>query len=61
MERKINFNPGPAILPLSVLKNIKDEFLNYNNTGISIIEMSHRSKDFNNIPGQVTPPNSRPS
>lgn len=47
MEKRIvNFNPGPAALPLSVLEEIRDEFLNYKGTGMSIIETSHRSKEF---------------
>ncbi|MBE9550660.1 MAG: 3-phosphoserine/phosphohydroxythreonine transaminase [Proteobacteria bacterium] len=39
-----NFNPGPAALPLSVLEEIKDSFLNYKGSGMSIVEVSHRSK-----------------
>ncbi|MDY0131528.1 MAG: 3-phosphoserine/phosphohydroxythreonine transaminase [Desulforegulaceae bacterium] len=47
MEKRIfNFNPGPAVQPLPVLKQIQKDFINYNNTGMSIIEISHRSKDF---------------
>jgi phosphoserine aminotransferase len=50
MEKRIfNFNPGPAVQPLPVLKQIQNNFLNYNNTGMSIIEISHRSKDFMDI------------
>ncbi len=50
MERKtVNFNAGPAILPLDVLKIIQDEFLDYKGTGMSVIEMSHRSKEFDEI------------
>ncbi|PID78193.1 MAG: 3-phosphoserine/phosphohydroxythreonine aminotransferase [Deltaproteobacteria bacterium] len=50
MEKRIfNFNPGPAVQPLSVLKKIQNEFSNYKNLGMSIIEISHRSKDFMEI------------
>jgi len=47
MTKRIhNFNPGPAALPLSVLEQIKEEFLDYKGTGMSITEISHRSKQF---------------
>ena len=45
-DRIFNFSAGPATLPESVLKKAQAEFLNFNNTGMSIMEMSHRSKDF---------------
>lgn len=49
-ERTIdNFNAGPAILPLDVLKKVQKDLLNYDNTGISILETSHRSQEFNKI------------
>ena len=41
-----NFNPGPAALPLPVLEEIRESFLNYRGSGMSIVEMSHRSKEF---------------
>jgi phosphoserine aminotransferase len=44
-----NFNPGPAALPLPVLEEIQESFLNYKSSGMSILEMSHRSKDFEAI------------
>lgn len=44
--RVYNFSPGPATLPESVLIKIQSEFLNYHNLGASIVEISHRSKDF---------------
>lgn len=44
-----NFNPGPAALPLSVLEEIKDSFLNYKGSGMSIVEVSHRSKWFDDV------------
>ncbi len=50
MENRIyNFNSGPAALPLSVLEEIKDSFLNYNGSGMSVTEISHRSKWFDDI------------
>ena len=45
-KRVHNFNPGPAALPLSVLEEIRDEFLDFKGTGMSVIEVSHRSKQF---------------
>ncbi len=45
-ERIYNFNPGPAALPLPVLKKVQEEMLNFRNTGMSILETSHRSKEF---------------
>jgi phosphoserine aminotransferase len=45
-DRIINFNPGPAALPLPVLEKAQAEFLNYKGTGMSILETSHRSKEF---------------
>ncbi|CAI4221290.1 unnamed protein product [Auanema sp. JU1783] len=44
--RKINFGAGPAKIPDEVLKHAQEEFLHFENTGVSILEMSHRSKDF---------------
>lgn len=45
-KRIINLNPGPAALPLPVLEQIREEFLDYRGTGMSIVEISHRSKAF---------------
>lgn len=44
-----NFNPGPAALPLSVLEKIQNDFLNYAGSGMSITEISHRSRWFDDI------------
>jgi len=50
MEKRIyNFNAGPAALPISVLEEIKDLFLNYSESGMSVMEISHRSKWFDEI------------
>lgn len=45
-NRVYNFNPGPATLPLEVLKEAQAEFLNFNNSGMSILEISHRAKQY---------------
>jgi len=44
-----NFNPGPAKLPEPVLLQIQEELLDYQGTGISILETSHRSKIFDSV------------
>jgi phosphoserine aminotransferase len=50
MQKRIhNFNPGPAALPLPVLEEIQAEFLDYKGSGMSILEMSHRSTWFEDI------------
>ena len=48
-DRIINFNAGPSALPLSVLERMKAELLNYDGTGMSVMEISHRSKPFDQI------------
>ena len=49
MARVYNFAAGPAALPEEVLKEAADEMLDYKGTGISVMEMSHRSKAFETI------------
>ena len=49
MARVYNFAAGPATLPQEVLKEAADEMLDYKGTGISVMEMSHRSKAFETI------------
>ena len=44
-----NFNAGPSILPQSVLQQASDAVLNYNGTGLSILEMGHRTPEFTAI------------
>jgi len=44
--KKYNFYAGPAILPQEVIQEASQGLLNFNNSGLSIIEISHRSKDF---------------
>jgi phosphoserine aminotransferase len=46
VKRNVNFNPGPAALPLEVLKTVQGELLDYQGTGMSILESSHRGKEF---------------
>lgn len=48
-ERIFNFNPGPATLPVAILEEAQKELLNYKGTGMSVIEISHRSKQFEEI------------
>jgi phosphoserine aminotransferase len=47
--RIFNFNAGPAVLPLPVLEQVQADLLNYAGTGMSVMEMSHRSKPFEEI------------
>jgi phosphoserine aminotransferase len=46
MSRALNFNAGPAALPESVLAKAQKELLNFGGTGMSVMELSHRSKDY---------------
>ncbi len=48
-HRIFNFNPGPAALPLSVLEEIQAGFLDFKGSGMSITEVSHRSKWFDDV------------
>ncbi len=48
-DRIWNFNPGPSTLPLSVLERIKSDLPNYNSSGMAVMELSHRSKDYSAI------------
>ena len=52
-NRVYNFNPGPATQPLEVLKEAQGEFLNFKGTGESIIEISHRAKEFEAVLDQA--------
>ena len=49
MSRVYNFSAGPAVLPEEVLKEVAAEMLDYNGTGMSVMEMSHRSAAFQEI------------
>ncbi|MDD3050116.1 MAG: 3-phosphoserine/phosphohydroxythreonine transaminase [Candidatus Cloacimonetes bacterium] len=48
-NRVHNFNAGPAVLPLEVLKEVQAELLDYKEEGLSVMEMSHRSSTFSQI------------
>ena len=49
MTKIYNFNPGPAVLPRPVLEQAQQELLDYQGRGMSILEMSHRSKEYEAI------------
>ena len=49
MSRVYNFSAGPAVLPEEVLREAADEMLDYKGTGMSVMEMSHRSKAYDTI------------
>lgn len=49
MKRVYNFSAGPAVLPEEVLQEVKEEMMDYHGTGMSVMEMSHRSKAFDEI------------
>ena len=54
MEKRVyNFSPGPAVLPLPVLQEAQRDLLGLPGTGISILEISHRSKAFDKIINQA--------
>ncbi|MDP2778511.1 MAG: 3-phosphoserine/phosphohydroxythreonine transaminase [Anaerolineales bacterium] len=46
LKRAYNFNAGPGVLPLEVLQEAQAELLNFKGTGMSVMEISHRSKEF---------------
>jgi len=48
-QRVLNFNPGPAALPLVVLEQVKMEMLDFRGSGMSVLEISHRSKSFESV------------
>lgn len=48
-----NFSPGPAVLPHAVLEQAKAELLDWHGSGMSVMEMSHRGKDFMSIAAQA--------
>ncbi len=49
MQKTYNLNAGPAALPKPVLEKAQKDFLNFNNSGISILEHSHRGKDYDAV------------
>ncbi|MEJ2130615.1 MAG: aminotransferase class V-fold PLP-dependent enzyme, partial [Gammaproteobacteria bacterium] len=46
MTRAFNFSAGPAAIPTPVLERAKEELLDYEGRGLSVMEMSHRSREF---------------
>lgn len=48
-KRAYNFNAGPSALPFDVLKKAEQELVNFKNTGMSIMELSHRSEEFEQV------------
>ena len=53
MTRVYNFSAGPAALPEDVLRQAQDELLDWHGAGMSVMEMSHRGKEFLSIAGQA--------
>ena len=49
MKRTYNFNAGPSALPLAVLERAQKELLNFQQTGMSVMELSHRSKEYDAV------------
>ncbi|MDN5836702.1 MAG: 3-phosphoserine/phosphohydroxythreonine transaminase [Nitrosospira sp.] len=53
MGRIFNFSAGPAVLPAEVLQQARDEMLDWHGSGMSVMEMSHRGKEFMSIAAKV--------
>ena len=53
MSRKYNFGAGPATLPLPVLEEVRDELLDWKGKGLSVLEVSHRSDDYQEMANQA--------
>ncbi|MBD8067718.1 3-phosphoserine/phosphohydroxythreonine transaminase [Bacillus sp. PS06] len=49
MKRVYNFNAGPAALPFAVLQRAQEEFLNFKDSGMALMELSHRSKEYDQV------------
>ena len=49
MKRVLNFYPGPSALPVETLKQAQRELLDWAGTGMSVLEISHRSKEFSAV------------
>jgi len=49
MSRIFNFSAGPATLPVPVLERARDEFVEYQGTGMSLVEASHRGKAYDQV------------
>ena len=53
MDRIFNFSAGPATLPLEVLETARDELVNWHGSGMSVMEMSHRGKEYMSIQAEA--------
>ncbi|MFA5626839.1 MAG: 3-phosphoserine/phosphohydroxythreonine transaminase [Thiohalomonadaceae bacterium] len=53
MARVFNFSAGPAMLPQAVIERARDEMLDWNGSGMSVMEMSHRGKEYMSIAAKV--------
>lgn len=53
MSRVYNFSAGPAVLPQEVLQQAKEEMLDWHGSGMSVMEMSHRGKEFTSIANEA--------
>ncbi len=53
MTRVYNFSAGPAVLPEEVLQQAREEMLDWQGSGMSVMEMSHRGKEFMSIAAQA--------
>ena len=53
MSKVYNFNPGPAMLPPPVLEQAQAELRDYRGSGMSIMEVSHRSKEYEEVNSQA--------
>ena len=53
MSRVFNFSAGPAMLPQAVLAKAQSEMLDWQGTGMSVMEMSHRGKEYMSIAEQA--------
>jgi phosphoserine aminotransferase len=51
--RAFNFSPGPAVLPLEVLEQARDELTDWHDSGMSVMEISHRSKAFEQVAAEA--------
>ncbi len=49
MKRAYNFNAGPSALPFEVLQRAQEEFLDFQNSGMALMELSHRSKEYDQV------------
>ena len=49
MARSYNFSAGPAMLPTAVIERAQQEMLEWGDSGMSVMEMSHRGKDYMSI------------